>query len=288
MATREKVSYAGTPQYENHASSKLRRQHGCPMSYANQVTQQSEQGLGSYLRYWRQQRGKSQLDLSLDAGVSQRHISFVESGRSVPSRELLLVLAKTLDVPLREQNVLLLASGYAPVYFESQWDAPEMAVVTKVIDRMLQQHEPHPAMMMDRYWNVLKTNNAAPQLFGSFVDLSLRSKPRNLLHLIFDPDGLRPFIEDWENVAAGLLQRVQREAVGHVTDARTRELLNGLKKYPGVAELSAPRKSQAPVLPITFVRGSERYSYFSMISTVGLPQDITAQEFRIECMYPAE
>src|ERR1700690_244321 len=112
--------------------------------------------LGELPRYWRHERGKSQLDLSLDTGVSQRHISFVESGRSVPSRELLLSLEAKLAVPLREQDVLLLASGYAPVHLESTWDAPEMAVVTRVIDLMLKQHEPHPAIVMDRYWNVLK------------------------------------------------------------------------------------------------------------------------------------
>jgi transcriptional regulator with XRE-family HTH domain len=258
------------------------------MNASIQLTQQPEHELGDFLRYWRRQRGKSQLDLSLDTGVSQRHISFVESGRSVPSRELLLGLAKTLDVPLREQNALLLASGYAPVYLESTWDAPEMAVVTRVIDLMLRQHEPHPAIVMDRYWNVLKTNDASPRFFGSFVDLSRRLKPRNLLDLMFDPDGMRPFIEDWDEVASGLLQRVYREAIGHVTDKRTIELLDRLKKYPGVKELRVPRKSQAPILPITFVRSGERISYFSMISTVGLPQDITAQEFRIECMFPTE
>jgi transcriptional regulator with XRE-family HTH domain len=136
------------------------------------MTQQPDHALGDFLRYWRRQRGKSQLDLSLDTGVSQRHISFVESGRSVPSRELLLGLAKTLDVPLREQNMLLLASGYAPVHQESAWNAPEMAVVARVIDLMLKQHEPHPAIVMDRYWNVLKTSDASPRFFGSFVDLS--------------------------------------------------------------------------------------------------------------------
>jgi transcriptional regulator with XRE-family HTH domain len=255
------------------------------------MTQQTEHELGSFLRYWRQQRGKSQLDLSLDAGVSQRHISFVESGRSTPSRELLLSLARTLDVPLREQNILLLASGYAPVYLESAWDTPEMAVVNNVVDRMLKQNEPHPALMMDRYWNVLRTNEAAPRFFGSFIDLSKWPKPRNLLHLLFDPDGLRPFLEDWHVVASGLLHRVYREAIGHVTDKKTKELLDDLKKYPGVTALSASIKNvkdQVPVLPITFVKGNVRSSYFSMISTVGLPQDITAQEFRIECMFPVE
>lgn len=258
------------------------------MNSSNQMTQQTDHALGELLRYWRQQRGKSQLDLSLDAGVSQRHISFVESGRSVPSRELLLSLAKTLDVPLRDQNDLLLASGYAPVFVESNWDAPEMVVVARAIDRMLAQHEPYPALLMDRYWNVLKTNEAAPRFFGSFVDLSARKSPRNILHLMFDPEGMRPFIEDWEDLAAGLLQRVQREAVGHVTDKKTVELLDGLKRYPGVKELSMARKNQAPVLPMTFVKGSDRFSYFSVISTIGLPLDITAQEFRVECLFPAE
>jgi transcriptional regulator with XRE-family HTH domain len=256
------------------------------MNSSSSISQQPEHELGSFLRYWRQQRGKSQLDLSLDTGVSQRHISFVESGRSVPSRELLLNLAKTLDVPLREQNVLLLASGYAPVYLESTWDAPEMAVVTRAIDLMLKQHEPHPALVLDRYWNVVKTNDASPLFFGSFVDLSTRPKPRNLLHLMFDPEGMRPFVENWEEVASGLLQRVHREAAGHVTDKKTSELLNDLKRYPGVKGLSVGQEIQAPVLPITFIRGSERISYFSIISTLGLPQDVTAQEFRIECMFP--
>ena len=163
-----------------------------------------------------------------------------------------------------------------------------MTAVKRAVERMLTQHEPHPAMLMDRYWNVLKTNEAAPRFFGSFVDLSARKSPRNILHLMFDPEGIRPFIEDWAGVAPGLLQRVSREAVGHVTDKKTIELLNDLKKYPGVKELSIARKNQAPVLPITFVKASERFSYFSMISTIGSPQDVTAQEFRIECMFPAE
>jgi hypothetical protein len=163
-----------------------------------------------------------------------------------------------------------------------------MAVVARVIDLMLKQHEPHPAIVMDRYWNVLKTNDASPRFFNPFVDLSKRPRPRNLLDLMFDPDGMRPFIENWDEVASGLLQRVYREAIGHVTDTRTIALLDHLRKYPGVKGLSVPRKSQDPVLPITFVRGDKRISYFSMISTVGLPQDITAQEFRIECMFPTE
>ena len=242
--------------------------------------------LGALLRYWRGQRGKSQLDLSLDAGVSQRHISFIESGRSTPSRTLLLDLASSLDVPLREQNELLLASGYAPVHAESPWDAPEMAIVMSAVERMLHQHEPHPALVMDRYWNVLRTNGAAPRFFGSFIDLSQFPKPRNLLHLMFDPAGLRPFIENWKETAASLLQRVHRETASHVDDSKTIELLQSLNVYPGVEKLKLPAKTQLPVIPLVFVRGNERWSYFSLITTVGTPQSVAAQELRVECMYP--
>jgi transcriptional regulator with XRE-family HTH domain len=230
-----------------------------------------EHELGNLLRYWRRQRGKSQLDLSLDTGISQRHLSFVESGRSVPSRDLLSIVSEKLDIPLRERNVLLLASGYAPIYEESSWEVPEMAAVTEAIDRMLLQQEPHPALVLDRYWNVIRTNKAAPRFFGSFVDLEARPRPRNLLDLMFDPAGMRPFVENWGVVAAGLLQRVYRESVGHIVDQKS----------------TVPR-THSPVLPITFLKGGERLSYFSLITTVGTPQSVTAQELRIECMFPLD
>jgi transcriptional regulator with XRE-family HTH domain len=259
------------------------------MPHAQDIEQHVEaESLGGLLRYWRRQRSMSQLDLSLDAGVSQRHLSFVESGRSVPSRELVLRLSEKLDVPFRERNTLLLASGYAPVYQQPALDDPEMALVVKAVDRVLRQQEPHPALVLDRYWNVIKTNEAAPRFFGSFIDLSTRPKPRNLLHLLLDPDGLRPFIENWEQVAAGLLQRVYRESAGHVVDAKTRELLDALYRYPGVRTLKPGHATPGPVWPVTFVKGSERSSYFSLVTTVGVPQSVTAQELRIECMFPVE
>ena len=244
--------------------------------------------LGQLLRYWRQQRGKSQLDLSLDTGISQRHLSFVESGRSSPSRDFLSVVSDALSIPLRERNVLLLASGFAPRYGEQSMDAEQMAIVTRAIDRMLRQHEPHPALVLDRYWNVVRTNGAAPRFFGSFVDLEKRPKPRNLLDLMFDPAGMRPFVEEWEMVAAGLLQRVRREAVGQVVDAELQILLKRLREYPGIAGLKPPLAPQSPVLPIVFRRGNQRFSYFSLITTVGTPQCVTAQELRVECMFPTD
>ncbi len=244
--------------------------------------------LGDLLRYWRHERGKSQLDLSLDTGISQRYLSFVESGRSSPSREFLSTVSEALNIPLRERNALLLASGFAPRYSEQAIDQAQMTVVTRAVDRMLQQHEPHPALVLDRYWFVVRTNQATPRFFGSFIDLEKRPKPRNLLDLMFDPNGMRPFVEDWERVAAGLLQRVRREAVGQVVDSKLQEMLRQLSRYPGVANLQPAMQSQSPVLPIVFRRGGQRFSYFSLITTVGTPQCITAQELRVECMYPTD
>ena len=155
---------------------------------------------------------------------------------------------------------------------------------------MLRQHEPFPAMVMDRYWNVLLTNEAAPRFFGSFIDLAARPQPRNLLHLMFDPAAMRPFIANWDDVAAGLLERVRREAVGRVADEKTRELLAALLAYPGakVGGRVAKAKDSMPVLPIGFVKGDRVLNYFSMVTTVGTPQTIAAQELRVECMFPAD
>jgi len=201
---------------------------------ANRAAKPPPNDLGLLLRHWRDLRGVSQLDLSFNAGVSQRHISFIESGRSVPSRQMLLDIAQTLDVPLRDRNALLLAAGYAPIYADTAWNALEMQSVTKALERMLRQHEPFPALVMDRYWNVLMTNDAAPRFFNCFIDLAARKGPRNMLHLVFDPNGLRPFIADWQSVSESLIQRVYRESVGRVIDDPTRDLLAALRAYPDV------------------------------------------------------
>src|SRR6201986_1561740 len=191
---------------------------------------------GVLLRQWRDVRGKTQLDLSFDAGVSQKHISFVESGRSTPSRQMLLDLAQALNVPLRERNELLMAAGYAPLYSDQALDAPVMNSISRALQRMLRQHEPFPAIVMDRHWNVSMTNDAAPRLFNCFIDMAARPTPRNLLHLMFDPAGMRPFVANWPETARGLLARVYREALGHVIDDQTRALLAELSPFSGVED----------------------------------------------------
>jgi transcriptional regulator with XRE-family HTH domain len=245
---------------------------------------------GIILRQWRSSRGKTQLDLSFDAGISQKHISFVESGRSTPSRQTLLDLAQALEIPLREQNTLLLAAGYAPVYSQDPLDAPAMTSITKALMRLLRQHEPFPAIVMDRYWNVLMTNDAAPRFFNCFIDMGARPQPRNLLHLMFDPSGMRPFIANWKEAARSLLARVHREALGRVIDAGTQSLLDELAKYPDVApDWQKPASGDViPVIPLSFRKGTVTLNYFSLITTVGTPQTVAAQEHRLECMFPAD
>jgi len=250
----------------------------------------SGNSIGTLLRDWRKKYGRSQLELSLDVGVSQRHISFIESGRSAPSRAMLMALAQSLNIPLRDRNNLFLAAGFAPIYADPAWNAAEMRIVNRALERMLKQHEPYPAVVLDRYWNVLVSNEFAPLFFGSFIDLSKRESPRNLLHLIFDPDGMRPFIDNWEAVARGLFARISREAVGGMIDEKTRSLMNELLSYPDVNMdwNTANFPGTSPVIPIGFVKDGKLLNYFSMVSTVGTPQAISAQELRVECMFPAD
>jgi transcriptional regulator with XRE-family HTH domain len=249
--------------------------------------------LGDLLRHWRNIRGKNQLDLSIETQLSRRHISFIESGRSVPSRQALMKIAQALDVPLRDRNVLLLSAGYAPAYSQAAWNSGQMQSVTRALERILRQNEPFPALVMDRYWNVLTTNESTPRFFKCFIDMSQRSGPLNILHLLFDPKGMRPFVDHWEKLASSLIQRVHFEAVGRVIDEGTKELLAALRAYPGVrtddrANQSSDPGPIMPMIPISFRKGDTVLNYFSMVTTIGTPQTVAAQELRIESLFPAD
>jgi transcriptional regulator with XRE-family HTH domain len=245
---------------------------------------------GALLRQWREIRGKPQLELALDTGISQKHVSFVETGRSTPSRQMIIDIADALQIPLRERNAIFLAAGYAPVYRDEPLDAPSMQSIDRAVGRMLRQHEPFPAIVMDRYWNVIDTNRSAPAFFNRFIDLSLRPKPRNLLHLMFDPEGMQPFLMNWEETARSLLSRVRREAIGHVSDEGTQMLITELMAYPDVPQdLHSGSVSDAlPMIPLRFRTERHSLSLFSMITTVGTPQTVAAEEMRIETMFPAD
>jgi transcriptional regulator with XRE-family HTH domain len=247
--------------------------------------------VGRLLKHWRQVRRMSQLDLAVTAQVTPRHVSFVETGRAQPSRGMVLALARALNVPLRERNQMLLAAGYAPLYRETGIDEPAMSQVRAALDRVLRHHDPFPAVVMDRHWNIVLANTAAAAMFAWLLGSARPRHPGNVIRLMFDPAGLRPFVANWEQVGEALIQRVHREAVGGSFDAQTATLLREVLALPGIPDRwRAPDfiATPLPVVPVSFRKEHVAVSYFSMVTTVGTPQDITAQELRIESFFPAD
>lgn len=250
---------------------------------------------GSRLRWWRERRGLSQLDLAADAETTQRHVSFLESGRAAPSREMILRLAAALDLPLRQQNALFLAAGYAPAWRESALSAPELARVDSALGYMLAQQEPYPAFVLDRRWTILRANAGAARLSEFLAGPSTAApaapaEPVNLAVALMSPDGLRPFILNWEEVALYFLRGVQADALADGTP-ETAALLTRLLAVPGAPALSRvppPDESQAPVLAIHFCRGETSLRLFTTLATLGTPHDVTLQEIRIECFFPVD
>jgi transcriptional regulator with XRE-family HTH domain len=256
-------------------------------------------GVGPLLRRWREARRLSQLELSLEAEVSARHISFLETGRATPSREMILTLANVLDVPLRERNVLLLAAGYAPVYGETSLNDPRMVQVRTVIEIMLKSNEPRSALAHDRYWNVVMANTAFIRFLtvmlgrepAGLLPLCVSTTPRvNLLHLLFHPNGLRRFIVNWEASAKALLNEAYRR-LAWARDDTLKTLIKDILSYPGVParwrepELEAP---QALILPLELNLDGKIARMFSTVTTVSTPHDVTLQELHVEVFYPAD
>jgi transcriptional regulator with XRE-family HTH domain len=242
------------------------------------------------LQYWRKARHLSQLELANEAEVSSRHVCFIETGRASPSREMVMLLARVLDVPLRERNALLLAAGFSPMYLETNIDAPELVAVRGALDAILRQQQPFPAVVMNRHWDILRTNDAAARFFGFLLGERAASLT-NVLRMMFDPSAVRPFVGNWPEVADALMQRVHRECVGGVRDRRTRELLDELMAFPEVPRSFGtvrPGTPSVPVVPVSFVKANRRFDFFSTVTTLGTPQDITLQEIRIECFFPAD
>ena len=253
---------------------------------------ESESAFGMLLREWRSRRRVSQLDLAVEAGVSSRHVSFIETGRSQPSREMVLMLARVLDVPLRNRNDLLTAAGYAAVYRATDLDAPALEQARRALDFMLRQQEPYPAIVVDRNWNILKANGGAVRLVEAFADRDAAGEwGGNAMRLMFHPRGFRPHIVNWEAMAAALIQWLHRDVLSGLGGAETRRLLEELLSYPGVP----PRwrtldldVSTAPFLAIDFRKDDLHLQYFSTLTSLGTPHDITLQEIRVEAFFPAD
>jgi transcriptional regulator with XRE-family HTH domain len=247
--------------------------------------------LGALLQYWRRTRKLSQLALAHEAEVSPRHVCFLETGRAKPSRDMVLHLADALDVPLRERNALLLAAGFAPVFRESTLDDRELEPVRTAIDAILKQQEPFPAVVMNRHWDIVATNRAASRFFSWLLSGRTPQGAGNILRLMFHPDGLRPFVQNWEAVAQSLVRRVHREALGGALDDTGRALLDEVLHYPGVPkpfqtpDLETPL---VPVVPVSFGHRGQTFDFFSAVTVLGTPQDITLQELRVECFFPLD
>lgn len=249
------------------------------------------------LKSWRKQRGFSQLALALASNVSQRHLSFLESGRSQPSREMILRLGTILEIPFRDQNALLTAAGFAPVFVESDLYAPELAPIRQALDFMLHQQEPYPAIVMDRYWNQLESNQSAQRLLTHLIKpeqltncCSARGQV-NLMKAMLHPDVLRPIVINWDAVAAVSIRRVHREAIAAGENSLSELLFQEVLKFPDIKTLWQSNDHetwQVPLLTVKFEKEGHVLAFFSTLATLGTPYDITLQELRIECLFPAD
>ncbi len=247
-------------------------------------------GIGDLLRDWRQRRRLSQLDLSNEAAVSARHLSFVETGRSNPSRELVLHLAEHLDVPLRERNSLLMAAGFAPVYRERSLADHEMDPVRGALDMILAGHEPYPSVIVDRQWNLVTANTAALTLFTSGVAPALLEPPVNVVRLGVHPDGLGGRVKNLAEFSEHLLVRLQRQ-LAVSPDRELAELYDEVLTYPGVTQGSPvlPDPTTLLFVPMVFDGpDGQELSLFSTLATFGTALDITLAELSIESFFPAD
>ena len=256
------------------------------------VNGSSPRSVGTLLRQWRERRRMSQLALAVEAEISSRHLSFMETGRSRPSREMVLLLSEVLDVPPRSRNDLLAAAGYAPIYRESHLDSPEMSQFRRALEFILRQQEPYPAIVLDRYWNILLGNEGTARFMGLWMEPEAIDAlgPPNGLRLICHPQALRPYIVNWETTAAALIQWLHRDLL-RSADPGMRLLLDELLAYPNVPhnwrtlDLDAPT---APFLAIEMQRGGTNLKFFTTLTTLGTPYDITLHELRIESFFPAD
>ncbi len=246
------------------------------------------QPFGEHLRHWRQHRRLSQLDLAMDAAVSTRHLSFVETGRSVPSREMVLRLSERLDIPLRERNTLLVAAGYAPMYRERALNDPELSPARQAVELILSSHEPYPALAIDRYWNLVAANRVVPHLLAG-VDAALLQPPVNVLRLSLHPQGLAPRIANLVQWRTHLLERL-RHQIDACADPVLIALLEELQAYavPAGADLKMAGEHPGMVMPFQFHTPTGVLSFISTTTVFGTPVDVTLQELAMETFFPAD
>jgi transcriptional regulator with XRE-family HTH domain len=246
----------------------------------------SSRPVGALLREWRQRRRLSQLDLACEAEISTKHLSFLETGRSVPSRDMVLHLAERLDVPLRARNALLHAAGYAPVFPERTLDDAALSAARQAVDLVLTGHEPHPALAVDRHWCMVAANRAiAPLIVG--VDPDLLRPPVNVLRLALHPSGLAPRTVNLAEWRGHLLDRL-RQQIEASGDPVLVELLTELRGYPAPGDGISHREFATVAVPFRLATDAGVLSFFSTITVFGTPVDITLSELALECFFPAD
>jgi transcriptional regulator with XRE-family HTH domain len=258
------------------------------------MTKPNQGSIGNFshlLRHWRQQRRLSQLELAGQANVSARHLSFLESGRSQPSREMVQLLGVALDLPLEERNVLHVAAGFVPPYGDHGPAAESLPYVRQALDFILRQQEPYPAIVIDGHWDIRLRNEATKRMFSAFHE-SYDVEPAiadNAMHTVFHPKALRQFIVNWEEFAGGMIQILHREvASGSRVSA---QLLNEIMAYPGLSVFSKPTQAptaSSPVMTMQLQKDDLRLAFFSTFTTFAMPADAALQQLKIECFYPAD
>nr|MBV6631322.1 helix-turn-helix transcriptional regulator [Oceanococcus sp. HetDA_MAG_MS8] len=266
--------------------------HNQAMTKPQAIQSSGDNRFGALLRSYRQQRRLSQLELSFQAGVSQRHLSYLECGRAQPSRPMVLQLAQALDLALQQRNQWLNAAGFANAYTELPLDADTMTPVREVLKRMLDNHAPFPAVVVDRYWCVVDYNAGMQALFmllGGLEALEQRCQSRSILHWSLHPEGMRPLIANFEEVAVHLLERSAREAAAN---PELRTSYDALKALPDLPDTTSGAHAETaelmPVLPTKLQMGPHTISLLSTLTTFGTAQDITAEQLRIEHFFPAD
>jgi transcriptional regulator with XRE-family HTH domain len=247
---------------------------------------------GGMLKHWRSARRMSQLALAEEARISARHVCFLETGRSQPSRDMVQALAAALDLPLASQNEMLLVAGFAPAFGTHDLDAPELEQAQRALEFILEQQEPYPAIVIDQAWNVRRRNTASANLFGRLqrhyeMDGNLKN---NVMHALCHPKGLRPFILNWQEFTGPFIHLLYREEM-HALNPAAMQLRNELLKYPGVQDCIATAEIRDAGYPLQIMRlqsGDRVFSLFTTLTTFAMPRDVALQQIKIECFFPAD
>lgn len=259
------------------------------MAMTSTTTTRDRPAVGALLRHWRDLRRLSQLELSIRSDVSQRHLSFVETGKSRPSRQLLLHLAVVLDIPLLDRNALLHAGGYAPVFPEARWDDPDMAPLRAAIDFLLDRHRPYPAIVLDRHWSLVDANDAAVALVTRFGGPdAMAVAGGNAMRLLVHPDGLRSAITNFDEVGGHLADRIAREAAWYPDDDHLANLAAELLDLVGEVPRTDPDVPLPLVVQSHLRRGDDEVGLLSMLASIGGAQDVTLSELVVELFYPTD